>query len=502
MIMKLSRIILPAILALLVFSACKKDFLNTPSPEDGNLTDNIIFSSKAGAESAMTGIYWIFRSENYNGYGGDPNNSGNLTCRGLQTTMFFFEVRGNDVFEALRSWWRWETAWEENANGRIQNGSRTRQIWDMFYKAINNANAIIKYTPAITGASDAEKAALIAEAKAIRAYSYFWLARSYQYTYAKNPNARGVPLYTEPASKDSKGNPRAPLKDVYQLILSDLEEATTKLTDERSGKFRINRNVAQGILAEVYQELAMADGTLWQKAIDNAKAARNGFPLMTNTSYAAGFNDLGNAEWMWGFPVPEDQSLTYYSQYSFMDLSGGYYRNIYYNADFVGKYSATDTRRALFTDFGDNPAAPARKWGSRKYRSRLTTSITGDILVMRAAEMYLIEAEGLAQQGKLQEAIDVLFAIQGLRDPSAVKPQASIGKDNLINLILLERRKEMYGEAGVYYFDLKRYQRDLVRTGNHPYILNVPAADPRWLVQIPLSEIDANDKINPEDQNP
>ncbi|MBC9909555.1 RagB/SusD family nutrient uptake outer membrane protein [Chitinophaga varians] len=500
--MKLSRTIITAVLSLLVLSACKKEFLNTPSPEDGNLTDNIIFSNKAGAESAMTGIYWIFRSENYNGYGGDPNNSGNLTCRGLQTTMFFYEVRGNDVFEGLRSWWRWETAWEENASGRIQTGSRTRQIWDMFYKAINNANAIIKYTPGITGASDAEKATLIAEAKALRAYSYFWLARSYQYTYAKNPNAAGVPLYTEPASKDSKGNPRAPLKEVYQLILSDLEEATTKLTDARTEKFRINKNVAQGILAEVYQEMAMSDPALWQKAVDNAKAARDGFPLMSNTSYASGFNDLSNPEWMWGFPVPEDQSLTYYSQYSFMDVNSGYYRNIFFNNDFVNSYSATDARRALFIDNGDNPAAPARRWSSRKYRSRLATSITGDILVMRAAEMYLIEAEGLAQQGKLAEAIDVLFAIQALRDPAAVKPPASIGKDALIDLILLERRKEMYGEAGVYYFDLKRYQRNLVRTGNHPYLLNIAATDPRWLIQIPISEMDANDKINPEDQNP
>ncbi|RBL90182.1 RagB/SusD family nutrient uptake outer membrane protein [Chitinophaga flava] len=500
--MKQSRIIIITTLCLLALTACKKEFLNAPSPENGDLTDNIVFSTKSGAESAITGIYWIFRSENYNGYGGSPNNSGNLTNRGLQTTMFFFEVRGNDIFEANRTWWRVETSWEEAAAGRIQTGNRTRQIWDMFYKTINNANAVIKYTPDIKGATQAEKEALIAEAQAIRAYSYFWLARCYQFTYAKNPDAPGVPIYTEPASKDSKGNPRASLKTVYQLILADLTAAIDKLPAARAGKFRINKNVAQGILAEVYQELAMADNSLWQKAIDNAQAARTGFPLMSNSNYAGGFNDISNQEWIWGFPVPEDQSLIYYSQFSFMDQTNGYYRNIYVNADFVSKFSTTDARRATFVDYSANPAAPTKAWGSRKYRSRLTTSITGDIITMRSAEMYLIEAEALAQQNKLQESVDVLFSLQSLRDPSAVKPDVSIGKDNLIRMILLERRKELYGESGVYFFDLKRYQQDLVRTGNHPYLLTIPANDPRWLIQIPITEIDANDKINPEDQNP
>ncbi|CAL1518445.1 RagB/SusD family nutrient uptake outer membrane protein [Chitinophaga sp. MM2321] len=500
--MKLYKVIALIGVSLVMLTSCKKEFLDAPKPENGTLTDNIIFSTKAGAENALTGIYWIFRSENYNGYYGYPNNSGNLTNRGLQTSMFFFEVRGNDLFDGYGSWWESEGAWEESSYGRIQTGSRTQQIWDMFYKAINNANAVIKYAPEVAGTSDAEKEALIAEAKAIRAYSYFWLARAYQFTYAKNPDAPGVPLYTEPASKQSEGNPRASLKEIYALIVADLDEAVAKLPVTSVDKYRINKNVAAGILAEVYQELAMADNTLWQKAIDNAKAARAGNPLMSNASYAAGFNDISNQEWLWGFPVPEDQSLTYYSQFGYMDQQGGYYRNIFVNSDFVDQFSATDTRKSLFTFNGVNPAAPARTYATRKYRSRLATSITGDILVMRSAEMYLIEAEALAQQKKIPESIDVLFELQSFRDPAAVKPAANITQADLIKIILLERRKEMYGEIGVQFFDLKRYQLPLERTGNHPYLLTIPANDPRWLIQLPISEIDANKNIAPADQNP
>lgn len=479
-------------------TSCKKDFLDL-SPQNGDLSDNIIFSSKAGAENALTGIYWIYRSENYRGYGGTPGST-NLTCRGLQTIMFFFEVKGNDLFDAYNTWWRTEGAWEENGNGRIQTGSRTNQIWDVFYKVINNSNAIIKNVPDIKTMTQAEKDQFIAEAKANRAYAYFWLARVYQYTYAKNPDAPGVPIYTEPATNASKGNARSSLKDVYKLILEDLNAAVGALTEDRVGKFRINKNVAQGILAEVYQELAMSDASLWQKAIDNAKAARTGFPLMSNADYAGGFNNVDNPEWIWGLPVPEDQTLTYYSQYSFMDTEGGYYKNIAVNKSFAESYSATDTRKTLMKPVTSS-TNPALAYQTRKYRTRVQGSITGDIILMRAAEMLLIEAEGLAQQDKLQEAIDLLFTLQQLRDPSATK-MALAPKDAVINAILFERRKELYGELGTYYFDLKRYQRPLVRDGNHPYPLNIPADDARWLFQIPLSEIDANPNINPEHQNP
>ncbi|MFB6457627.1 RagB/SusD family nutrient uptake outer membrane protein [Chitinophaga sp. Hz27] len=475
--------------------SCSKSYLNDIKAENGDLTSEILFTTKSGAVNALTGIYYILRSENYNGYGGDPNNSGNLTNRGLKTDQFFFDVRGNDIIPTT-SWWGNEYNWAENSYGRIANGSRTLQVWDMFYKVINNANAIIKNLPGVSDASAEDKAELSAEAAALRAYSYFWLARVYQYTYAKDPNAKGVPIYTEPGIS---GHPRASMKDVYALIVADLENAVAKLPADRDKKYRINKNVAAGILAEVYQEMAMADATLWQKAIDNAKTAYDGFPLMSNASYQAGFNDLTNEEWIWGFPVPVDQTLSYYSLFSFIDPVGGYYRNIYINEGFVNLFSATDARKATFVPVTPNANYPYRKYQTHKYQAK--ESMSGDILVMRAAEMHLIEAEALAQQGKINEGIDALYTIQSLRDPSYTKP-AGLTKDQLIDAILLERRKELYAEIGAEFFDLKRYQRPLQRTGTHwSAVLNVPATDERWLFQLPQAEIDANISMTPADQN-
>jgi hypothetical protein len=70
--------------------------------------------------------------------------------------------------------------------------------------------------------------------------------------------------------------------------------------------------------------------------------------------------------------------------------------------------------------------------------------------------------------------------------------------------ILIERRKEFYGELGMDYLDIKRRQLPLVRAGNHPaaYRFNMPANDNRLIMKIPQKEIDSNDFIAPADQNP
>jgi hypothetical protein len=92
--------------------------------------------------------------------------------------------------------------------------------------------------------------------------------------------------------------------------------------------------------------------------------------------------------------------------------------------------------------------------------------------------------------------------LQSKRDPAAVRSGAST-KDALINEILLERRKELYGEMGVQYFDLKRYQMPMVRDGNQwSSVVNVPPTDNRWRWQFPQAEMDANKSLTPADQNP
>lgn len=116
----------------------------------------------------------------------------------------------------------------------------------------------------------------------------------------------------------------------------------------------------------------------------------------------------------------------------------------------------------------------------------------GDVPYMRAAEMYLIEAEALARSGNNSGAADALYPLAINRDPSYVKSTKT--GDALIEEIMTQRRVELWGE-GFRFYDLKRTNAALNRNGgnhNAAYtngVMDVPAGDKRWVFLIPQDEI-------------
>lgn len=122
----------------------------------------------------------------------------------------------------------------------------------------------------------------------------------------------------------------------------------------------------------------------------------------------------------------------------------------------------------------------------------------GDVPYMRAAEMYLIEAEARARQGQDAAAQTALFELAKNRDYNYVS-SANTGQA-LIDEILFQRRIELWGE-GFRFTDLKRTNSPLNRSGipNHLPILisvtSVPAGDERWEWLFPQDEVNANKQI-------
>lgn len=120
---------------------------------------------------------------------------------------------------------------------------------------------------------------------------------------------------------------------------------------------------------------------------------------------------------------------------------------------------------------------------------------------MRTPEMILIEAEAMYKQGNDAGAHSLLYKLQKNRDAQAVK-SSNVGAA-LYEEILTERKKELYGEIGVEWYDAKRLRRGLprdiwhrVNLSNNPMLPD----DKRFFLKIPQSEIDANPNI-PKDIN-
>ena len=100
------------------------------------------------------------------------------------------------------------------------------------------------------------------------------------------------------------------------------------------------------------------------------------------------------------------------------------------------------------------------------------------------------------------EAANLLFTLQSDRDASAGSFWGNTGAA-LIDEIMLERRKELYGEGGPDYIDNRRLGLGFTR-GRQSYYSNIFSKRRSQGITnpIPQTEIDSNPEINEGDQNP
>lgn len=471
------------ILTAFALTGCGNDWLDKAEPHNGSVTPNIMYADEAAVTNAIVGTIDLMKEYYYDRH----------VTVGYRFYYLGLDYMGNDVISNPGQWWTYEAQWHSLISSA--EGYQSSYFWAMFYTVINDINTKIVGIEE-SGLSDAVKAVSIAELKALRAYSYFNLARAFQFSYVHaGENAPCVPLYTTPTTAETTGNDRATMKEVFAQIMSDLNEAVNTLPESRADIFRVNKDVALLWRANVNLEMQN-----WSAAAQDASAARKNYTLMSEKTYQTnGFNDLAaSSEWIWGFPIQVDQAMGYASLFSHVDIfrpQNGY-KNFFINETFVEKFSETDMRN-LFVDISKTYPSWG-KWGSKKFQDNSTAS--GDYGMNRASEMYLVEAEALVQSGQEAEGHAVLFELQSHRDPEAVK-STNTG-DDLINEILLERRKELYAEIGTEFFDLKRYNRPLVRDGNQPLsaLFTVNAGEPKWLFQIPQSEFDRNPNIKTQNE--
>src|SRR5213592_243906 len=113
--------------------------------------------------------------------------------------------------------------------------------WESFYRGINTSNTVIERAPPVTGMDPAVKASRIAEAKFLRALSYFWLVQMY------GP----APLPLTESQGASNVAHRAPVDSIYLQIVKDLRDAITDLPVTQSQVGRATQGAARHLLAKV-----------------------------------------------------------------------------------------------------------------------------------------------------------------------------------------------------------------------------------------------------------
>jgi hypothetical protein len=515
MIMKYKKI-LTVILAFALLGACTD--LDT-FPEGSTVTEDqqkeVAKYDPSRLTASVNAIY-----NNLITFGTISGNSTYHNDFGYPAAAMFTDACGQDV-AAPNIGYNWFSGGLDYSD-RVYTSAASAFLWRLFYNHIKASNDLIDVLDPET--TDPLGKAYLGQGLANRAFGYFNLIQLLQFNYKGNEDKPGVPivLNTDPAEK-ADNNPRATVEEVYTLILDDLTTAIALLEGfERSSNGMVDRNVAYGIRARV--NLSMQK---WADAAADAAKARDGFTPYSRAAVSTPtFNNAAdNQSWIWAAIITETNDvvetgiINWPSHLCSMTGNGyttltGTYRMI--NSKLWAQIPASDVRKGWWVDENLlSPLVPAGlgaayeytpytnvKFGA--YNSTIGESLNAsDWPMMRAEEMYLIEAEGLAMSNREGEAKSLLESFVRTYRNTSYTCSASTAAA-LQDEIWFQRRIELWGE-GFSFFDLLRLKKPVERKDtNFPEDVqfNLPPEAPILLYRIPLEEINANNGISEADNNP
>ena len=358
------------------------------------------------------------------------------------------------------------------------------------------------------------------EAKFLRALFYFDLVRYFG----------KVPLVETPLEPQEVVKiPRTPVAEVYNLIISDLEDAIQKLPDSytTTNVGRATNGAARGLLALVY--LTRSGPTY---GIEGPGLGTNDYDAaltLLNQVIASGKYDLITAAGtaanayanVFSYTNENNREVLFDVQYISGGLGAGasypsilltnnYFQSIGVgttfgpgdelrppSSDLVASYAAADVRRNVTLQIGytttTTPVAVETRPAFKKYvngalRGTSRTDWPINFIVMRYADILLMKAEALIRKNGPNAEADQL--VKRVRDRAGLTGSVLTGVT--LPQLMEERRREFAGEGLRWH--------DLVRSGAAVTIMNawVAKEDMRTRIRKPLN---AADLLYPVPQN-
>lgn len=458
----------------LMYVSCK-DMIAIPNPIN-TITTAKVFENDDQANSAMAGAYsLLINAQEDIGFGnGLVTSSASMSADELTISAAY----PNPFYN----------------NKLVAGGNFTTGLWTTAYRNIYNANAIIEGIKASTSSTlhDEVRVKLTAEAKFLRAYTYFYLINLFG----------DVPLALSPDFNKTAKMKRTPKAEVYTQIVQDLQDAKSNLAVDFSGsklgaRIRPNKWAATAMLARVYLYLgdyanaaAAATEVINQSGLFELNADLNTVFLMNNKE-AIWQLQHSNLVSPHGSATPEGYALKAYPS----AITGEYIGSRLAD-ELLQKFEDQDKRKASWL-------MPITKNGETsyylyKYKVGKGNSSVGGIIteyytMLRLAEQYLIRAEALTlgtQQLDLAIAdLNVIRHRAGISDLPA-----GLSKEAVVLAIEKERRTELFSEWGHRWLDLKRTERA------HDVLSVIPvkqpwAGDYQLLYPLPTTEIQANNNL-------
>jgi hypothetical protein len=399
------------------------------------------------------------------------------------------------------------------------NSDEPSAIWSTHYTVINRVNRLIEFADLVvtTNATDlAAKNAVLAEARALRAYSYIQLVSFFSVDPA-NPNALGVILSTTVDKPNLViDRPRVSNQLIYDLIESDFAFAQAYLPATATNYKFVTQKFIDAARARMY--IYRKD---YVKAKQYATAATGA--LSTANTYNGMWGDAAQGECIFAASRPSGGTWSNISSTWYFNLTsatGGCFLDMGRNLFNLYDQFPNDVRRATWIDATAmvDPAYATNFYyvttdvlPINKYPGKTSQPLRNDLKLFRNSEMVLIlaECEVGSATPNLAAAAALVRSIRTARtfaNPLPALPVYGNAQAAWAD-ILLERRKELAFE-GHRYLDIKRLaalagNQGITRDNTDDDIVDQPLtlalSDYRFTLPIPQSEIAGNVNIQ---QNP
>lgn len=289
---------------LLITFSCSKDILDEDPPH--LITTETLYTSLAGFEAGLNGVYNLVRMEREGGNG----------CRMEIFMNGTDNLTPNSDSKDLGNWGEIPRFWGDRLNAQ---DVAVRNHFRWLYSVVNAANTIISQAQTREdvnwngpgGNAEENKNRVLGEAKALRAWAYRHLSGSWG----------DVPLNLE----ESKGSTirtdwvRTPVADVRRQILRDLLFAEKHIPVEPTMSGSITKGAVQHYISEMYFYFNKPDSALyWADKVINTSnykliTARYGVRknkpgvAVQDMWYEGNENrDQGNTEALWVFQFQKD----------------------------------------------------------------------------------------------------------------------------------------------------------------------------------------------------
>ncbi len=448
------------------------------------VTDTNFFKNEQDAISSVNSIYDAFkRAYNYNGITELNLKSDYMDGRASREPSGSFQTDAVTV-------------------------ERQGQIWTDFYLVIARANYAINNIPLVVEDQDLRDK-LLGESYFLRAFSHLQIGRLFGSAPLRIEAIENIAMI--PAEK-------APIKDLQDQIVKDLQMAE-ELLPEITNLGRANKGAAQ---------MALAIAHLWQ---GNAEVAmQNAGKVIDSDTYQLeqSYGDVFHPD-----NISEENILilrhfresgygtsliNFFHAADWPEFSGNFFVLLGNLNTFIADWDDNDFRKSwnlydkntpLIDENGDTVFVNSEFIHFRKFRDPEAINrdhISIQFPIYRLSESYLIYAEAdiradgnLSPQGR--EYWNMVRRRGYGRDINTPAPDidvsTTLSTDELLDEIFMERGKEFVGEAKRW-FDMLRFDKaeELITKAGYTF-------EPRVLLfPIPIEEINNNDALTAEDQNP